>query len=108
MFVTDIPGEASSGKYEKLAPTASTGITPALLNSNSNGQAKGALISIETNSINYTLDGTAPTASDGTNVGHEALATTTLVIRGINNLKQFKMINRLAANPSVVKVTPLF
>ena len=110
MQVTDILGDA--GAYEAVAPAdVATGITPTNLNASIYGatkQAIGALITGEGETVNFTLNGTAPTAAAGTNVGHALAAGESYVIRGISNLRNFKCIDRVSGSTGTVKATIFF
>ena len=66
---------------------------------------KAALITVETAAINFTLDGTLPTATSGTNYGHKMDAGQSYVIRGYKNIRKFKCINAVASNGAIVKYT---
>ena len=92
--------------HETILPTAAKGITPSLYSGGQ--QVKAALVSVETNSVNYTLEGTTPTDSSGTNVGHEGVAQLNLVLRGVDAVKNFKCIDRVGASASKVKVTVFY
>jgi hypothetical protein len=70
-------------------------------------QAKAALITVETANINFTLDGTSPTVTSGTNVGHTLVAGDSILIKGAVNIAAFKMIDN-AGSTAVVKVTYFF
>lgn len=61
-----------------------------------NTGAVAALLTVETNSIRYTLDGTTATAS----VGHVLAAGDTLLVTGMGNLSRLSMI-RVSADASV-------
>lgn len=67
------------------------------------GPAKAALITVETASISFTLDGTNPTASAGTNFGHQMAASQSYVVAGWNNIANFKCINTVNASGAIVK-----
>jgi hypothetical protein len=56
-----------------------------------------ALLTVETNPMRFTLDGTAPT----TTVGHLLNPGDSLVVSGIGNLKRFKAIRTGAASATV-------
>jgi hypothetical protein len=110
MIVTDMLGDA--GQYENITPgDVVTGITASLLNASIHGstqQAIGALITCEDQTVHFTIDGTAPTAIAGTNVGHALAAGDSYVIRGISNLRNFKCIDAVSASAGTVKVTVFF
>jgi hypothetical protein len=74
------------------------GFTSSKVSSTGVPSAKAAIITIETNPLRYRYDGTAPT----TTVGHLRAATDTpLVVWGINNIRNFKMIRQGGADASV-------
>jgi len=93
--------------YEKLAPTASTGITAALITPTSGTylglSAKVAVIKALTHVINFRMDGTAPTAAEGMQLA----VGDYWVIEGTQNIKNFRCINT-AAGESDVRVLLYF
>lgn len=68
-------------------------------------QATGAMITVITNPIYYTFDGTDP-ATNGT-AGHPLDVGTILLVEGWDNVKRLKFIRQGSATGSIV-VTPLF
>lgn len=64
---------------------------------------KGALITVETAAINFTIDGTKPTATAGTNFGCQIGSGQSYVIAGWNNIRNFKCINSVNASGAIVK-----
>ena len=66
---------------------------------------KAALITVETAAIKFTTDGTLPTATSGTNYGHQMDAGQSYVIRGYKNIRKFKCINAVASNGAILKYT---
>lgn len=64
------------------------------------GRVRLAFITVETNSIRYTEDGTAPTSGD---VGHLVTAGSVITIFGFQNLKNFKCIRDSA--DATIRVT---
>lgn len=65
--------------------------------------AKEALIDVETNGVRFRIDGVAPTAT----VGHFLAAGSSMVIKGMDNLRKFRCIDT-SAGASSVKVTVYF
>ena len=57
-----------------------------------------ALITVETNPVRYTMDGTTPTA----NVGHLLGDGDVITISGMGNIKRFQMIRQGAADATVM------
>lgn len=111
MEVFALDGQAQG--HELITPgNTATGITASLLQPTSGAfaglQAESALITVEDNTIHFTLDGTPPTAESGTDLGHQMDAGQSYVIRGINNLKNFLCIDRVSGSNGVVKVTVFF
>lgn len=110
MGVIIIPHNA--GAHETLAPTSSTGITGTVIQPTSGDykglQAEEALITVEDNTINFTLDGTVPTAKAGTNKGHQADAGLSYLVQGAQSVRQFRCIDRVAGSTSAVKITTFF
>jgi hypothetical protein len=71
-------------------------------------QPKSLLISVETASVNVCFDGTTPTATAGTNLGHTLTAGQTLLITGIDSIRNFKVINAVNGSGSIVKYSLYF
>jgi hypothetical protein len=111
MQVTDILGDA--GATETLTPGDTvTGISASVYKLASGfmegRQAIGALITCEGNSANITFDGTDPSAAAATNVGHSFDAGDSYVLRGVQNVLNFKCIDRASGSASKIKVTTYF
>jgi hypothetical protein len=69
---------------------------------------KAMLITAESATLAVTLTGTTPTVAGGSNHGVSMAAGTSWHIRGINNIKNFKAINSVNANGSVMKYILFF
>jgi hypothetical protein len=67
--------------------------------------AQSALITVEDNAINFTEDGTTPTQTGGTNVGHQMAAGSSYKVRGAANVANFRCIDRTAGSAAKVKAT---
>ena len=93
--ITDAIGFTSS----KIAPT--TGDL-------AGKRVKAALLSAEIADIRFTLDGTTPTVTAGTAVGHLLYYGNALEIRGYANIANFKCINAVNGSGSKVKCTFFF
>ena len=105
-YVTEILGEPTG--YEKITPgDVVTGFTAALITpttgDNSGKAAKAALITCEDETVNFTLDGTAPAAGSG--AGHALAAGDSYVLRGSTAILNFKCIDRVSSSAGSVKVT---
>jgi hypothetical protein len=68
-------------------------------------RAHSVMISVETGAIRYTIDGTTPTTTAGTAVGHLGEVGDVITITGFDNIKNFKAINAVAANNAALFVT---
>jgi hypothetical protein len=68
-----------------------------------NPNPKALLVAVETAAIKCTVSGIEPTATAGTNFGVHMDAGQSRVIRGINNIKNFKAINAVASNGAILK-----
>lgn len=97
---------ASDGEpraFETITTAASTGFTASYLNYSTaaNLPIKAALITVETASIRFTLDGTTPTTTAGGAVGHLMTAAQNYVVRGYENCRNFRCINAAGSSPTV-------
>ena len=104
---------ASPGAHETLTPgNTATGITSTVILPTSGDfsgiYAVGALITVETNIINFCIDGSTPTAAAGTNIGHQMDAGQSYYIEDQQGVAQFKCIDRVSGSASKVKVTTFF
>jgi hypothetical protein len=101
------------GSYDSVAPAdTATGFTAAKIKPVSGTYlgmtAKAALIIVEDNAVNFTLDGTTPTAKAGTNVGLKLDADQSYVIVGADNVLKFKCIDRVSGSTGTVKALIFF
>ena len=71
-------------------------------------QPKAALITVEDYGLNFTLDGTTPTVTAGTNAGHTMAAGQSYVVRGYHNIKKFQCINAVNASGAIAKYSLFF
>lgn len=69
---------------------------------------KALLVTVEVASVHVTLSGTTPTATAGTNHGTTLTAGQSWVIRGIDNIRNFKVINETNANGALLKYALYF
>lgn len=97
------------GAYETVTTfTAAKGLTKATFWPTSgvySGMSpKEAIVSCEVAAVNYTLDGTTPTVAAGTNAGLLLDIGDALNLVGIESIRNFKAINRIASNGAVLKV----
>jgi hypothetical protein len=70
-------------------------------------QVNAALITCEGGAINFTIDGTTPTVTAGTNIGHQLQPGQSYVISGRQNVTAFQCINAVASNGAIVKASML-
>jgi hypothetical protein len=68
-------------------------------------QPKSALISVETATLTFTIDGTTPTIAAESNHGHQLTAESSYVLDNITSIRNFRCINTAASSGSVLKVT---
>ena len=67
-------------------------------------QPKAALIVAEGFAVNFTLCGSVPTVTAGTNYGITLSAGQSYVIRGFNNIRRFSCINSVASSGALLKI----
>lgn len=110
MRVFIIDGVAAT--YESLTTATAVGFTSAKIlpttGSYAGTQARAALISVETADIRLSIDGTTPTTTATTAVGHLLSAGSSWEILGEKNIANFLCINAVASSGAVVKCTFLF
>jgi hypothetical protein len=107
MRVFPIDGVAAT--YESLTTATAIGFTSAKIlpvTGNYIGkQARSALISVETADIRFTFDGTTPTTTAVSAIGHLLRNGQSYEIFGEENVANFQCINAVAASGAVVKCT---
>jgi hypothetical protein len=103
-------GEAMG--HEKLSTiTTSTGFTSTFYMRARGGTGQGTipckavLITVETGDIRITMDGTTPVVTGATQAGHLVTTGQNYVIRGWENIRNFRCINAVNANGAVVQCT---
>jgi hypothetical protein len=69
---------------------------------------KAALIAAETYPLNITISGTTPTVAAGTNHGITLAAGNTWMIRGVQNVRNFRAINTVASSGAIMKYVLFF
>jgi hypothetical protein len=87
----------TSTKYE-YNPSTETPSTRVL-------QAEEVTITVETADIRWTCDGTTPTVTSGTALGHIASAGDVITLTGYDNIKNFKAINAVGASGATLRAT---
>ena len=98
---------------EKLYTVGGTGaddcdIADTVLPVRAVGQARAVYITVEVATMTFTVTGTIPTVSGGTNLGFQMTAGQNLTLRGITMLKAFQAINTVNANGTIMKYALLF
>ncbi len=110
MRVFNINGVA--GSHESLTTATATGPTSAKIlptTGNFAGQrARSMIISVEVADIRFTIDGTTPTTTATTAIGHLLPSAASYEIHGEQNVANFKCINAVNASGALVKCTYLF
>jgi hypothetical protein len=106
IFTSD--GEAK--RFESLTSitTAAIGVFTAANVEYQGKIAQAVLITVETASIRFCIDGTTPTTTAVSAVGHKMDAGQSYVVRGQNSIRKFSCINEVAANGAVVNCTYFF
>jgi hypothetical protein len=69
--------------------------------------AKAMLVTVESNDVQVTFDGTYPSQTPGF-YGHKLLAGDSLLVFGENAVSGFRCVDRVSGSASTVKVTCLF
>lgn len=106
IFVNQISADfTSTGETITATSTGTVNIEQNFISILTKAPAKAALITVETAAIKFALSGTKPTATAGTNYIHQMDAGQSYVIRGWQNIKNFKCINAVASNGAIVKYT---
>ena len=70
--------------------------------------AIGAMIVCESNDVNFTVDGSNPTAAAGTNQGFKLGTDANIVLRDPTEVIRFKCIDRVSGSAGIVKVGCIF
>ena len=101
--------------FERIATlTSSTGLTAATydvsITSGTTGEfdrirhPSKALVQCEGFTIKWTVDGTTPTVTAGTNIGFLAAVGDFIEIEGYENIAKFRCINAVASSGSSIQV----
>lgn len=110
MRVFPISGIAAG--YEELTTATAVGFTSTVIAPTTgdfaNKKARAAIISVEVGDIRFTIDGTTPTLTAGTAVGHLLKSGSSYEIDGEKNVENFLCINAVDASGALVKCTLLF
>lgn len=116
MAATFVNGSKTPYAHEKITGmTSSTGLTAANYKQNLNASvnapydknryADEVFISVETADIRATFDGTTPTVTAGTALGHLFSAGSTITLVGMDAISKFRAINAVDANGASLRVT---
>jgi hypothetical protein len=94
-----VPGGSDDGTF--VGPHISLKDYPVL-------NAKAALISCKNYTAHFTVNGSAPTAAAGTNIGLPITANGTVMLRDPNAIRNVKFIDAVSGSASVIYVTCFF
>jgi hypothetical protein len=116
MAVIKTGGILRARAHEKVATlTSSTGLTSTnYILADPTGKldkanlADEVVVTVETADIRWTMDGTVPTVTAGTGLGHIASAGDVITITGHEQIKAFRAINAVDASGANLRVTFLF
>lgn len=102
-----------AGTYETITPgNTATKLTVAkyapTTGEFANKKAVKALITVKSNAIHWTLDGTTPTQSGGTNIGMYTGSGQSIEIDGNRDISRFICIDETAGAASTIRVTYFF
>lgn len=64
-----------------------------------------AVITVEVDAVRFTLDGTTPTVTADTGLGHTADAGDVVILTGNQEINAFRVINETASNNAELRVT---
>ena len=111
-FNTQTSGKAKI-TWKQTSANDAVGLTTANINNGQTGvdlqNAIGALITVETQDIRYTLDGvTTPTISTGTAVGHVLASGKSLVLDDPGQIQNFNFVSKTAGSHGVVHISSFF
>lgn len=95
-----IAGNYTGFAYEALTVTTAVKTPTAATIVSGDKKARVAYITVESNPINFTYDGTTPSAT----VGHNLTAGSTLILTGYANIAALKMYRSGGAD-ATVKIT---
>jgi hypothetical protein len=71
-------------------------------------RAEEVLITIESADVRWTCDGTTPTVTAGTGVGHIAGDGDAILLSGYEQITKFRVINAVASNGARLQATFLY
>ena len=98
MYVPD--GECRT--YEKIGTlTTAIGFTGAKLLYKGR-IAQAVLVTVETASARFTMDGMTPVVTGGSEVGHKIDSGQSFIVRGTESIRNFRVINEVASNGSKI------
>jgi len=107
-FATQTSGKCKLTWKQTSSDTAA-GLTAANIVGAALQDAVGALITVETQDIRYTLDGvTTPTISTGTAVGHVLTSGKSLVLDDPGQIQNFSFVSKTAGSHGVVHISSFF
>jgi hypothetical protein len=72
------------------------------------GRCKAALVAVETAAVCFSLSGTVPTVTAGTNMVATLNANGSMMVTGWDNVRNFAAINAVASSGAILKYSLLF
>jgi len=106
-FATQTSGKAKI-TWKQTSTNTAAGLTAANVIGTALQNAVGALITVETNDIRYTLDGTTPTGSGGADFGHVMAAGGGIILDDPGQVQDFQFVSKTAGSHGVIHVTSFF
>lgn len=107
-FATLTSGKAKI-TWKQTSANDAAGLTAANIVGDAGQDAIGALITVETNDIRYTLDGSNdPTGSGGADFGHVIKADGGVVLDSPDHVQNFKFCSKTAGSAGVLHITSFF
>ena len=106
-FATQTSGKAKI-TWKQTSANSAAGLTAANIIGAALQNAVGALITVETNNIRYTLDGTAPTGSGGADFGHIMYAGAGIILDDPGQIQDFQFCSLTAGSAGVLHITSFF
>jgi len=107
-FATQTSGKCKI-TWKQTSTNSAAGLTAANIVGDAGQNAVGVRITLETNSIRYTLDGEHdPTGSGGANFGHVMAKDTILILDDPGQIQNFKFISHTASSHGIIHVSSFF
>jgi len=111
LFINELSGPITSGENLDIGVTTQCVARTTNIENKFRGcVAKALFMTVETNSVRFTLDGLTPTNSAATpaSYGHLIQANENIEIVGWDNVKNFYFINAVSTSNGVVNLTVMY